>query len=403
MGLQEGIRFFTREKHTMQSLCVTCGTAEKALWAADGFADVDCLHPVDEDSVYDLASLTKLFTALSLCRLAEQGEIDLKRPVTHYAPAFVHLTDVTVDQVLGYEVNLTTDGRVDAQRDRQAGLEKLEHIKAAAQGDNRFYSDMHAMVLGLLMEKVTGLPLYEVISGLILQPLGMKETWARVPEGRLQDCLCYDREHRIERGRYILREGLRPGVPHDPKAALLGENGKYLCGHAGLFSTRRDMERLCRALLRGELLRPETLRDMSRNRLGREKPEGGWSQYLGSLCYVKHPCQYFSEIPVYMGWQSVGLSGFTGNHVSIDPENGRFALFLGNRVLNRLTMLIPEEGKTREDYGLNPDGTGCIPWPDGSRVWSSYDYVHLKDEHLHREIMREMGWSPCFPETSAPR
>ena len=86
----------------------------------------------------------------------------------------------------------------------------------------------------------------------------------------------------------------------------------------------------------------------------------------------------------------------------MDKRRGLFALFLGSRCQNRLTVLLPEAGKTLADYGLNPDGTGQVLWPDGSRVWSSVDYVYQKDAHFHRAVAAELalGSSTLFPRFS---
>ena len=92
-----------------------------------------------------------------------------------------------------------------------------------------------------------------------------------------------------------------------------------------------------------------------------------------------------------MSDRAIGLSGFTGHHLAVDMERGIFTLFLGNRVLDRLTVLVPEEGRSLTDYGLNPDGTGQVLWPDGRMVYSSVNYVHQKDEHLHRVVMDVLG------------
>ena len=73
------------------------------------------------------------------------------------------------------------------------------------------------------------------------------------------------------------------------------------------------------------------------------------------------------------------------------PDSDTGTVMLGNRVLNRLTVLLPESGKTITDYGLNPDGTGQVLWPDGSRVWSSVDYVHHKDAHFHTAVANALG------------
>ena len=175
-------------------------------------------------------------------------------------------------------------------------------------------------------------------------------------------------------------------MPHDPKAAILQGDTEDLCGHAGLFSTLGDMEKLARALLAGRIISPESMARMAENRTGHPLPGGGYTQYLGYCCYRKHPDQYFSEIPAAMSQQAFGMGGFTGNHFSVDPGTGSWNVFLGNRVRERLTVLIPEEGKTRTDYGLHADGTGTLRWRDGTVLPSSVDYVHQKDEHLHAVI-----------------
>ena len=151
------------------------------------------------------------------------------------------------------------------------------------------------------------------------------------------------------------------------------------------------MVRFCRAVIAGRIVSAESLREMAENRTGRRLADGSWSQFLGWQCYLRHPDQYYSEIPAYMGMRAFGIGGFTGNHVSIDPERGIFAVMLGNRVRGRLTVLIPEAGKGLTDYGLEEDGRGAFRWEDGTVVPSSVQYVHQKDEHLHRAIARILG------------
>ena len=151
------------------------------------------------------------------------------------------------------------------------------------------------------------------------------------------------------------------------------------------------MARFCRAVLDRKIVGEESLKEMAVNRTGRMRANGEWTQFLGVQCYVRHPDQYYSEIPCYMGKRAFGIGGFTGNHVSMDPERDAFVVFLGNRVLNRLTVLVPEEGKGLTDYGLNPDGSGVFRWNDGEVIPSSVKYVHQKDEHLHKAIAEVLG------------
>lgn len=392
MTLWDSIVYFTEETGIMPGLSVACGTAERALTAHGGFADAAKNIPLTEDAIFDLASLTKLFTGLLVMRLNADGKLDLTRPVTAYAPQFTQLDKVSVDAVLGFEVGLTTPGRVDAAPSPEEALRLLYAIQPG-EVTGRAYSDMHAMVLRYVIEGAAGEGYSQLLQKCILGPLGMTNTYRVVPPELRHLCVSCDGEHRIERGKYILRR-TEPGFPHDPKAARLFPDP---CGHAGLFSTRGDLVKLCQGLLKGEVIPREGLLAMSRNRTGYRREDGTYQQYLGAQCYVKHPVQRHSEVPPYMGEGAISLSGFTGHHISVDIERGLFALFLGSRCQNRLTVLLPEAGKSLTDYGLNPDGTGQVLWPDGEWVRSSVEYVYHKDAHFHRAVALALRDSVDFP------
>ncbi len=387
MTLKDSIRFFTEESRIMPCLSVACGTADSALTTHGGLADEAAGRLLTADSIFDLASLTKLFTGLLVMRLFEEGRLDLARPVTAYAPQFSHLSGVTVDQVLGFEVGLTTPARVDAQASPEAARRVLFDIRPG-EITGRAYSDMHAMVLKAVAEGAAREDYAALLNRSILLPLGMANTFLVVPEDKRSLCVSCDGEHRIEREQYILRRCVVPGTPHDPKARALYPEP---CGHAGLFSTRGDLVKLCQGLLGERVISREGLIFMSRNRTGHLRPDGTYQQFLGAQCYVKHPQQRHSEVPVYESDKAISLSGFTGHHLSVDVETGVFALFLGSRTQNRLTVLVPEAGKSLTDYGLRADGTGSILWPDGTRVDSSVNYVYQKDAHFHQAVANEMG------------
>ena len=84
-ALYDAIGYFTDEKKILACMSVTCGRADSEAYALRGAAD-ETGRPLAEDSLYDLASLTKLFTGLAVLRLREEGLLDLDRPVTAYAP-----------------------------------------------------------------------------------------------------------------------------------------------------------------------------------------------------------------------------------------------------------------------------------------------------------------------------
>lgn len=356
---------------------------------------IPAVRPLIPDTIYDLASLTKLFTAVVTLALVESGQLSLDETVGQIDPRFIHLQNVTVGDVLSFRISLQTPGRIDTAPTREEGLKRLFGVSVCPTPAIRVYSDMNAMVIKYVIEAKTGLSLFDAIQTWILSPAGMPETFAAVPKALRGRCVCYNYEHRIEGERQILRTSPPCGLPHDPKALLLSDSGRDLCGHAGLFSSRKDMVRFAQALLSGELIRRETLCEIGVNRTGFSHGDGTYRQYLGYLCFAKHPLQRLSEVPHWMGARSIGLSGFTGNHLSIDPDAERFVLFLGNRCHGRVSHIIPPEGMDLTAYGLNARGVGLIKWNDGRMVPSSAKYVYFKDEMLHAPIesrMHALGW-----------
>ena len=121
--LEQALQWFVEDKRIMACLTVTGGTADRACHAACGRIrekeasgeDV----PLGEDTLFDLASLTKIFTGMAVLRLREEGLLDLSRPVTAYAPQFAHLGEVSVERVLTFSVGLTSPARIDAQPTRK--------------------------------------------------------------------------------------------------------------------------------------------------------------------------------------------------------------------------------------------------------------------------------------------
>lgn len=398
------MRTLCEDMRMLTGLCVAYGTPNNSESALTGYAQetqlldgrfTPCLRPLQENSIYDLASLTKLMTAVLTLLLVEKGMLRLDECIGRIDPRFVNLPDTTVFDVLSFRVSLKTPGRIDEAVDREESLGRLFAVEICDTPAVRVYSDINAMVIKYIAEAKTGMSFGEALSRFLFQPVGMHETYASVPEEQLDRCVCYNYEHRIAKDAYTMRTDTPPGTPHDPKALALSLGGRDLCGHAGLFSSKRDMIRFAQALLQGELISKDSLLAIGTNYTGKPNGDGTWRQYLGFLCFTKHPYQHLSEVPDWMTQQSIGLSGFTGNHLSIDPITQRFVLFLGNRCHNRVSNILPPEGKSLSSYGIREDGVGQILWPDSRLVHSSAKYVYFKDKLLHAPIkarMQALGW-----------
>lgn len=402
--LLDNMRYLCDESRMLCGLSVAYGTSRESEALCYGRAQevtlsqgqfAPCERALHARSIYDLASLTKLFTSVMTMILVERGQLLLSEYIGQIDARFTHLKDVTVFDTLCYRVCLQTDGRIDDAPTREEGLRRLFAVRVVPSPAVRLYSDINAMVIKYVIEAKTGMPFYEALRRHILLPAGMTETFAAVPAGEILRCVCYNYEHRIAGERHILRTDTPLGTPHDPKALLLGDGGRDLCGHAGLFSTQQDMVRFAQALLDNALISRAALGEIATNRTGRYNEDGTYRQPLGFLCFTRHPLQRLSEVPAHMGAHALGISGFTGNHFVLDPDLDCFEVFLGNRCHARVSHIVPPEGRTLADYGLDERGAGLIPWPDGRQVPTSARYVYLKDACLHEPIvqrMRQLGW-----------
>lgn len=401
LTLEKRLCRLTEELRMLSGLSVSFGTAKESRTIRFGLAQEAVLRegrfvpeprPITESSLFDLASLTKLFTAVCMLQLIERGKLGFDDSVGGLDPRFSCLKKISVYELLTYQVPLRSPERVDAQPDGDAA-ERQIFACAPAPGPEpeKLYSDMNALICRYLVESVSGLSFEAYLGKYIFSPLGLRNTFAKVPEDRLKDCLNYNYEHRVINGRWLLSEQVTPGLPHDPKARLLLKTGKGLSGHAGLFSTAEDMVRFAQGLLEGAILSRETLLEIGKNRTG--TTAGRYRQYLGYLCFAKSAVRRLSEVPPWMGERALGLSGYTGNHLAIDPELGAFDLLLGNRCHMRVSAIEPPEAA--EAFGLSKEGAGLIRWPDGRLVYSSFRYVYQKDNLIHLpayEGMRALGW-----------
>ncbi len=321
-------------------------TAEPALLHVAGHAqrDAAATRPMTADTIFDLASLTKVVATLPIVlRLVGQGEIGLDQPVDRYLPRFAGpggaggtgvagggggagKDTVTVRQLL-----LHTSGLPGVRRYYQE-LHDPDEILAAAlaeplvapPGTVFCYSDVGFISLGELAAAVTGAGLDELVQDFVCGPLGMTATRYLPPAGWSGRIAATE----------IVDGVAKVGVVHDENAEILGG----VAGHAGLFGTAADLARYAaawagnahaRALslagdgeARGPLwgMRAEALRCQTE---GLDARRGlGWG--------LRHD-RYDN---MGDGWpdSGAGHTGFTGTCLSIDPASGLWAVLLTNAV-----------------------------------------------------------------------
>lgn len=275
--------------------------------------------PVRPDTIFDLASLTKLFTATYVMQLVEAGRIDLDRTVASYLPAFgANGKDrITVRQLLDHSSGLPAGMALEkipgSIADRLAAVDAVK-LKTAP-GTAHVYSDLNYIVLGQLVELLSGQSLAEYGRTHVFEPLGMRDTTYNPPASLRERIAATEYEPAAGRGMVW-------GEVHDESAFALGG----AAGHAGLFSTTADLVRFGEAMLGGgalgdaRILRPETVRAMTTVGPGDAGHGLGWEVdqdwYMGPLASAR-------------AW---GHTGYTGTSIVVDASRHLVVVLLTNRV-----------------------------------------------------------------------
>jgi CubicO group peptidase (beta-lactamase class C family) len=280
--------------------------------------------PTPDSTYWDIASITKVVgTASAVMRLVDAGRIDLDAPVRRYLPRFSGgLKDqVTIRMLLDHTSGLRSYAAFFKQtrsRDRAVDLLLAERL-IRRPGEEPLYSDLNAILLGLVVESVAGMPLDRFVQREVFAPLELHHTTYRPPPSL----------HRRTVPSAVWRGYPVQGQVNDPNAALFGG----VAGHAGIFSTGMDLARYAQAWLRGGA-----------------GPNGQW---VSQTTIKRFLTPGASSGPRLLGWDTpelnkdepslfgtlisdaaYGHTGFTGTELWIDPTRDLFLVFLTNRTFD---------------------------------------------------------------------
>jgi serine-type D-Ala-D-Ala carboxypeptidase len=307
------------------------------------------------ETIYDLASLTKpLVTGLFCARLVQSGELSLDSSVANYLVEFDRPDKrlITVRQLLTHTSGLpawrplyilTHD-----QKDRTIGVIANEPL-AYKPGERVVYSDLGFIVLGFLLQRLTGTELDRLAQRDIFEPLHLRRTFFspnRAMQTEIAACEsgnAYERdtcERDIELPTYGgWRTGVIWGEVHDGNAHFLGGAG----GHAGLFSTAGETLRLANQFVGGlsELLSRETC-ELFRQNMTANLNEA--RSFAWQLAATKDSTAGPSLPP-----DAFGHTGFTGTSCWIDAESQRVFILLTNRTHSR-TLPFANINQVRREF-----------------------------------------------------
>jgi CubicO group peptidase (beta-lactamase class C family) len=302
--------------------------------------------PMRRDTIFDLASLTKVMaTTTAIMLLVDEGSIALDDPVAKVLPSFADRGKeaVTIRQLLCHAAGLKPwrgFHELLIQKERKTG-ERLLGTPEAREwildrvlrsglvhepGEAAVYGDLDFIVLGALVEAVANQPFDEFCESRIFTRLGLADTrFFPIPVDGSQAAPDVIRRRVAATENCPWRERILWGEVHDPNASAMGG----VAGHAGLFSTADDVMKFARFYVdawhgRSDALPPERVREFSeRQRLPESSDWAlGWDT----------PTEGASSSGQHFSPHSVGHLGFTGTSLWIDLEREAIVVMLTNRI-----------------------------------------------------------------------
>lgn len=274
------------------------------------------------DTIYDLASVSKLFTSIVVMQQVERGRVDLDAPVASYLPEFAAngKAGITIRQLLTHTSGFPAF--LPFWRDQPDPASRLQAALTAAlvnpPGTTYRYSDLNLITLGEVVHRVSGTPLDRLVAEGITEPLGMVDTGYNPGPSK---------KPRVAATEYqaVPARGMVWGEVHDENAWSLGG----VAGHAGVFSTAADLAVLAQTMINGgaygrhRILRPDSVQQMITNENeafpGNEHGLGfelNQRWYMGGLSSLR----------------TAGHTGYTGTSLVIDFSSRSFVILLTNRV-----------------------------------------------------------------------
>jgi CubicO group peptidase (beta-lactamase class C family) len=284
---------------------------------------------VTDSTLFDLASLTKAMgTTTVAMQLVQERRLDLDAPISRYLrswPGWGMYGRITSRHLLAHTSGLPPGTDMwPGHRTRSERIAALARLPVRyPPGTHRQYSDVGMILLGAVIESITGSRLDDVVHSRVFAPLAMNDTRYNplVPAPGVSS-FTFARIAPTELDNRV-RHTLVHGVVHDLNAWSLDG----VAGHAGLFSSARDMAVFAQTLLdavRGEdtpVFPAGSLLAWVNNERAFDRPLG-WDVPTGENSAAG---QYFSR-------SSIGHTGFTGTSIWVDPERDLFVVLLTNRL-----------------------------------------------------------------------
>ncbi len=357
---------------------------------------IDDPKPVTNDTMYDLASVTKMMVTNYLLQyLVSTNQISVDQNISTFFNEFEEgsKSELTIQDLLSHQAGFCADPQFHNKKykgcvtqfgdnpyysqNRETTIQLALQVPQTANAhQNQVYSDLDYMLLGIIVEKVMGMPLDEAFIEIIAKPLDLQRTtFNPLANGfKIEDCAATELQGNTRQGNVFfdnIRKNTIQGEVHDEKAyySMAG-----VSGHAGLFSNATEVAKLMMLMTNENDLFDEETKELFLTPIGKNDTFGlGWR--------LQGQQNYSGIFSNYASSSSFGHTGWTGTLIFCDPEADLIVIWLSNKVN---TPLVDKKANSNDFEGNHYTEVSYC-----SIISMSYALIS-KDENQMKKVISEM-------------
>ena len=322
------------------------------------------IRECNENTLYDIASLTKTYTTTLIYIAYEEEKLDLEATVKDVDNRFINLDNVRIKDLVCHNQDVWTDGYLGDAKTKKEFYDIL--FTAYVKSTFSTYVDVHYMILSTILEKLYNRPYAEILKEKIIDKLDLKSTTV-YPSGENIASNNYE----MLNGKRV--ENITPGTIHDTKARVAKGLG-IITGHASIFTTASDLVRFLKSFLDCSLLKQKTIdlmlehdpinernyeilnqfvpKDEVNTMLEACAKQNIYPQLMKTYNYMgtryKNDIDTLNDVPRICSDRSVAFSGYTGPMYVIDFDNKTIVFIMCN-IMHNTTIDREKRKKLTEE------------------------------------------------------
>ena len=321
------------------------------------------IEKATSNTLYDIASLTKVYTATLVYIAYEEQKINLYDTVYNICQNFENLKEIKIIDLLSHNQNIWTNGYLGNASSKEEFYDIL--YSAYVKEKIPTYVDTHYIILSTLLEKIYNKNFKELCIEKIFNKLNLKNTtFDPIPN------LCASNNYEVIDNKVI--DNIYPGLIHDTKGRM-AKNYEIHTGHAGIFTTGKDLLTFLLSFINNSLLKKETidymLKHRDTNNYNYQKLKNIYNENNINKMYEKNHNIYLpktinnmgvryrniiskiNDIPINASDNSITFSGYTGPAFTVDFDKNIIVVIMCNAIHN--SHLTREERKNTEIKIMN--------------------------------------------------